>query len=94
MAKELDVFVACVQNGRLCSSCRTGRSGSSQNVSIPSPSSPVLFETVARSSPQMSDLATNSHPSDDDESIVDLSPQASPIPVTDLPLTLTDVTEK
>ena len=94
MAKELDVFLACVQNGRLCSSCRTGRSGSSQNVSIPSPSSPVLFETVARSSPQMSDLATNSHPSDDDESIVDLSPQASPIPVTDLPLTLTDVNRK
>ena len=86
----------CVQNGRLCSSCHTGRSRSCQNVSIPSPSSPALFETVARSSPQMSDLATDSHPSDDDESFVDphLSSQASPVPVTDLPLTLKDVNRK
>ena len=84
----------CVQSSRLCSSCC--RSWSCQNISIPSPSSPALFETVARSSPQMSDLATDSHPSDDDESLVDphLSPQASPIPVTDLQVTLTDVNRK
>ena len=44
----------------------------------------------------MSDLATDSHPSNNDESLVDphRSPQASPIPVTDLPLILTDVNRK
>ena len=91
------VRCVCVQNGRLCSSCHTGHSRSCQNISIPSPqfSCSCLRQWLA---PALKCLisATNSHPSDDDESFVDphLSSQASPVPVTDLPLTLTDVNRK